>query len=149
MPDGCPAIKTWGPCIPWLWSIRSDSMLDYKGMPIKMPDDPGVAGRSTNESGMVDYSPITITKSTPISIGLMVVICGALMWSASKMSSFETKLETKLASLSVIQQDIREIKQIMTLSYGVDERQDAELKAGSQRDDRQDVRIDALEKDGR
>lgn len=83
-----------------------------------------------------------ITKSSTVSIGLMLVVCAALIWQATTTATISTKLQ----ALPMMQQDIREMKQLLTINNGIDMRQDAQIKALENRLDRHDTRLNALEK---
>lgn len=84
----------------------------------------------------------TITQASPISIGLLTIVCGAVIWMATTTATMSTKLQV----LPMMQQDIRDVKQLLTVNNGIDMRQDAEIRALESRQDRQDTRLSALEK---
>ncbi len=117
-------------------------MYDYNGVPMKMPDDPGVNGVV---GGHRNYTPMPITKSSPVSLSVLFAICGALVWMMTTMGA----IESKISALPMIQQDIREMKQMLSRNDGVDMRQDAEIRATVKRLDRHEVRFGDLEKGGK
>ena len=81
-----------------------------------------------------------ITKSTPVSIGLMLVILAAMAW----QMTITVTVQTELKALATIQMDIREILVRLSRNDGGDQRRDAEIAANRERIGRLENQIETL-----
>ena len=81
-----------------------------------------------------------ITKSSPVSIGVGLVLCGALAYQVADTTAIRTKLEI----LPQMQSDINAIKSMVNTTNGVNMRQDAEIRSLTDRVSRLTERVDKL-----
>ena len=82
-----------------------------------------------------------ITKSTPVSIGLMLVILAAMAW----QMTITVTVQTELKALATIQMDIREILVRLSRNDGGDQRRDAQIASMRERLGRLEHRIEVIE----
>ena len=73
---------------------------------------------------MTSSAEIKLSKASSVSLGLMVVFCVGMVWIGTTTATISTKMET----IPVIQRDIRDMKDILSRSNGIQERHDAEIR---------------------